>query len=223
MILSSIIYIPKMFEYGFDIDLNCADFSSINLYNSILNKYTQQHRVYHTLTHIENMGKWYFEWCGTTHQLPTREMCLAILYHDIIYNIGSIYNEVESASFFLNHAGLMGGVEDHMVDVVNDLIVSTEIGFPIQTRLADLDLVILGTCNKTYMEYAKGIKMEYRAIPDATFCENRIKFLTLMLAKQQIFADETLRSLYEDRARRNISKEIDILSTFGTTLLDDWF
>ena len=223
MILSSIIYIPKMFEYGFDISLESADFTSISLYNSIINKYTQQHRVYHTLTHIEHMGKWYFEWCGTTNQEPTREMCLAILYHDIIYIVGSKYNEIESVDFFLNHAGLMGGVEEHMEDVVNDLIVSTEIGFPTQTRLADLDLVILGTCSKTYIEYAKGIRMEYKAIPDTTYCENRIKFLQSMLDKPSIFADETFKTLYEDRARHNLLKEIDTLSTFGTTLMDDWF
>ena len=147
-------------------------------------------------------------------------MCLAILYHDIIYEVDSNRNESASCEFFYLHAAILG-LNEHLRDIVEDLILSTchnsDRG---HTRLTDLDLVILGSSQLAYEQYAKAIKYEYKAIPDAMYCEGRIKVLNSFLDKEYIYLDHSIKALYEERARRNIALEIAILTQEGTSLCD---
>ena len=212
--------LPHLMGVGYGIsytDTIPGNFKDEQIFNAILHKYTQQHRVYHTLRHIEDLATLYWKWCGTAGQNPTREMCLAILYHDVVYETGSTIssNESESARYFETHAALMH-LPFEIVEVVNELILSTSPTANIpQTRLVDLDLLILAGSFSQYEHYAKGIRQEWQHLPDSIYVPERIKFLNSMLNKESIYKDDQFVR-YNERAKNNIQREIKVLKTWGT-------
>ena len=71
---------------------------SNNLWNNISSHYTQPHRYYHTLTHLEQMFG-HFDKVESLLSDPV-SVALAIWYHDIIYQPARNDNERQSADYF---------------------------------------------------------------------------------------------------------------------------
>lgn len=78
--------------------------------------------------------------------------------------------------------------------------------------LLDLDLSVLAAAPDRYRAYAKAIKNEYAAIPDALYRPGRRRVLEGFLARPQIYRTKHLRALWEAPARANLSGEIEGLS-----------
>jgi predicted metal-dependent HD superfamily phosphohydrolase len=63
-----------------------------------------------------------------------------------------------------------------------------------------------------YQMYFEQIRKEYRIYPDFLYKPGRAKALEHFLENKFIFQTEEFRKLYEEKARRNIEKEISLLT-----------
>jgi predicted metal-dependent HD superfamily phosphohydrolase len=179
-------------------------------WNSLQKAYTQKSRHYHNLNHLQEMMV-----CFEAHreqlQFPD-EVLYAIFYHDYIYKTTKKNNELRSAEYAV--ALLPKGASLNKKRVF-DLILSTKDHQCSDNQdekwLIDFDLKILAKDWNDYQVYAQQIRREYRIYPDFMYKPGRKKALEHFLINPFIYQTETFRSLYEQQARENIQKEIDLL------------
>ncbi|MGX7666532.1 HD domain-containing protein [Flavobacterium pedocola] len=172
--------------------------------------YSHKSRHYHNLTHLEEMIFW-FEKYKNELQFP-HEVLYAIFYHDYVYNSSRKDNELKSAelavSLLSEHSSvnkdriykLIMVTKDHLCTDNND-----------EKWLIDFDLKILSKEWEDYTVYYKQIRKEYSIYPYFLYNPGRKKALEHFLEHDFIYQTEEFRSLYEQQARINIQKEIDLL------------
>jgi len=193
----------------------------------LISRYQEKHRHYHTLHHIRQL----IDALNTDEYVRTmindrRCVVLSILFHDIVYETapGSPCNEEESAKLF----------EQELKEYLSPFLISKVGAYIRHTRLhdvakeddldlklfIDLDMSILGREDPgEYDVYAGQIRREYISIPKPAYCLQRGDFMRKWLAstKSKIFASDYFLEKFETIARRNMSRECDILET-GNTL-----
>jgi predicted metal-dependent HD superfamily phosphohydrolase len=163
-------------------------------------------RAYHGLEHLEHL---FAELDG----VPLRESAVAwaAWYHDAVYRVGRRDNELRSAA--LARRGLEAMGLQRLVPRVERLIVATRLhqaeadDVPALLFL-DADMAILGAAPVTYLEYARGVRNEHRAIPRLLFERGRRAFLSELLGRPAIFATAHFRRKYELQARENLRGEM---------------
>lgn len=140
---------------------------------------------------------------------------LAAWYHDAIYDPRRMDNE--EASALLAEAQLPGlGVTSARVAEVGRLIRLTATHDPAPgdrngALLTDADLAILGAEPAGYRAYAWAVRAEYAHVPDAAFTAGRAGVLESLLALPRLFHTSALHDRLEDRARQNLTAELDTL------------
>ncbi len=182
------------------------------IYDKIFLKYSEPHRFYHTLKHIEKMWKNISDMVGNSNKFSL--LLLATVYHDIIYDTTSSTNEEDSFIELENDFGklLLG----HELDELKNLIIGTknhqlyEPCFEHELFL-DSDLLILGSEKKEYIEYADSIRKEYSWVEETTFQKERIKVLESFLNRKNIYYTFQMQRLHEENARKNLLEEIKSL------------
>ncbi len=173
-------------------------------------KYSEKHRCYHTLLHIESMLKLFQKY---QQQITNKDDFLfALFFHDSIYSVVFSGNEEKSADYTvrtlqqINYpAPQISTVNDYILAIKNH---STTNDMDLQFLL-DFDLAVLGANEKTYLNYTQQIRREYKLYPDFLYKKGRIKMLEHFLNKKRIFQSEPLFQLYENQARFNIEEELN--------------
>jgi predicted metal-dependent HD superfamily phosphohydrolase len=120
--------------------------SLVGCWGDIVSHYTygegNSNRAYHNLGHVRFMLENYYNIVNPhpySENIMWPTMVLAIIYHDVIYNIGSKTNEEDSATFAcedINHL-LMGTdpvTRDARLDIIRQLIMATK--HPITEEMA---------------------------------------------------------------------------------------
>jgi len=140
-------------------------------------------------------------------------LALAIIFHDVVYDPLRHDNEARSAA--LARARLTSlAFQPALVNKVGRYIEATEHGGSFETDdpdlalLLDFDLSTLAAAPGAYNTYAKAIRGEYAHVPDELYRLGRRQILEGFLARDNIYRTQHLRSLWEARARANISAEI---------------
>jgi predicted metal-dependent HD superfamily phosphohydrolase len=148
---------------------------------------------------------------------------IAIWFHDFIYDTRENNNEKLSSlaakQFVLGLTGLLP-----LAEKVESLILFTKHNRrPVTVEeeiLSDIDLSILGDYSSAYNDYCDDIRKEYSWVPDFVYYAGRLKILTDIINKPQIyytkyFTDFNINDVnelsvlnHEETARDNISKEI---------------
>lgn len=173
--------------------------------------YSAKSRHYHNLTHLEDMIL-NFETYRDQIQNPN-EIIFAIFYHDYIYKSSKKDNELKSAEFALSILAENAKLDKQLVF---DTICATQLHQHHQIEdinwLIDFDLKILARDWNEYQMYFEQIRKEYRIYPDFLYKPGRAKTLQHFLENEFIFQTEEFRKLYEEKARRNIEKEISLLT-----------
>ena len=173
--------------------------------------YSKKSRHYHNLTHLKQMIA-SFETYRDQLQNPN-EILFAIFYHDFIYSASKKDNELKSAEYAL--AVLPENV-DLNKQLVFDAICATQQHQQNEIEdinwLIDFDLKILAKDWEDYKIYFEQIRKEYRIYPDFLYKPGRAKALKHFLENEFIFQTDEFRGLYEEKARTNIEKEIELLS-----------
>lgn len=178
---------------------------------SLIEKYTEKHRKYHNLNHIEQM----FSLANELNLQLTKPQTLAVLYHDSIYDPSSSINEENSCEFMYQDSP----EEDRMdLDIAEYIILKTKSHKRTQLKSADiildLDMSCLGFDEINYFsKYAKPVILEYcQFFPFSKVLDGRKKFLEGLL-NSDIFITELFKQKFEKIARQNIKLELEILNS----------
>ncbi|MFO6423322.1 hypothetical protein [Motilimonas sp. KMU-193] len=187
---------------------------SIGCYQALEKAYSQPHRYYHTVKHIDAMLKHFDSVKLLAEQ--SAELELAIWFHDAIYNIPSSRNELDSA-LWAKEFVLTNQYDEAGAKRIFDLIMATqqhEKSSLIDANIiVDTDLAILGSSPATYAEFEQNIRREYHMVPEDIYRAKRAEILEHFLAQGSIYKLDSFISQYESAARENISRAIDSLKT----------
>lgn len=179
------------------------------IYNKLVTLYSEPHRVYHNLSHIEHCLN---ELGQASHLLEHPDAVeMALWFHDAIYNTKTNDNEEKSAELacqILKKAGL----SDAFTQKVCGLILATthEIvpsGIDAQV-MTDIDLSSLGKPKKEFDSNSLKIRKEYAWVPEEQFKNGRAAILLKFLKRPTIYSTSFFRQKYEYRARKNLIRSI---------------
>lgn len=174
-------------------------------------------RAYHNFRHVQAV----LQHCqavadGPGWQQP-REVQLAALYHDAIYQAGRSDNETRSAE--LARVAIARWLPDAGIDVarVVQLIELTARHGALRAGdidaeaalFLDCDMAILGAPAAVFDAYDRGIAEEYAGhVPGFLFRLNRRRFLKQLLLAPRIFLSEFFHQQLDPAARANLRRRI---------------
>jgi predicted metal-dependent HD superfamily phosphohydrolase len=193
-------------------------FLNHKIYNELSVIYSQSHRHYHDLNHINYcLGE--LETFMEDNQnvfFLKREVTLALWFHDAVYNPYSKFNEENSAELFKQWAKEVDLSADDVL--IEKLILGTKHHKPIYETNAlehnivnDIDLSSLGQTSSIYLENSAKIRKEYSHVSAEDFRLGRGKFIEDFLSRPRIYQTEYFYKKYEVKARKNLEKESRML------------
>jgi predicted metal-dependent HD superfamily phosphohydrolase len=179
---------------------------------TLLARYAEPHRRYHTAKHLAKVLRTIDELAGDHDLFLVR---LAAWFHDAIYAIppGQLPNEEASARLALRDLSRAGLEQEDLTQVARlvRLTATHQPGSrdPEGELLCDADLAILAAPPEEYAAYVAAIRAEYAPVPEPEFVTGRLEILT-QLAEGEIFRTGKGRAL-SDAARANLLAECESL------------
>lgn len=186
--------------------------SLLQAFEEITSRYSESHRRYHTLQHLDECFAKLAELRSFTEH--GAEIEVALWFHDAIYDTRSKENEARSAELAASTVLTAGGLPESAARI-SELILDTRHatvpnGNDAQI-LVDVDLSILGAKSDRFDEYERQVREEYSWVPDLLFRPERKKILTEFLSRPSIFNTQLFMDRYEQQARANIERSISHL------------
>jgi predicted metal-dependent HD superfamily phosphohydrolase len=193
----------------------CDAISANRALNELVRAYAEPHRHYHTLDHIAGLLRLQEEHGGVADEDAVK---LAILFHDAVYDPTRQDNEMASANLATKRLSALG-LSAFLVAKVERYILATQHGTSVAAgedadldMLLGLDLSVLASAPDGYRAYARAIRREYAAVPDALYRTGRRRVLHAFLARPNIYRVERMQALWEASARSNMSDEVATLA-----------
>ncbi len=177
-------------------------------WKKIHNKYSESHRAYHNLNHLEELFRYYDQFESQLEN--TNTIAFSIYYHDVIYNIWKKDNEERSADYAIDELSKISLSKEKLENIQEQILATKthESNNNDSKLLIDFDLAILGQSEEIYEGYTKAIRKEYKLVPNLLYKKGRKKVLSLFLNKKSIYKTETFVNLYEEKARVNLRNEL---------------
>ena len=196
------------------------------LWGKLLKAYTEPHRAYHTILHLQAMFH-QFDECvreGLIHN--PRAVELSIWWHDYVYHTDERYadNEMESARRMYEElcANTPEFVETSMwaseVMTAAEMIISTkghEVKSPYLTgnpvRLSDaqyfldIDLSILGKSPEVVEEFDNNIQYEFKQYSKKDFANGRVQAMESFMRRDRVYYTDKFYKAMEAQARVNLN------------------
>jgi predicted metal-dependent HD superfamily phosphohydrolase len=180
-------------------------------FDSLVERYGEPHRAYHTLQHIGECFK-QFESVNDAH-MPAA-VGIALWFHDAIYDTRASDNEVRSARLAADVLTAVNA-KGPIVEAIERLILATRHDVASHEHdaqiVVDIDLAILGAAESRYHEYEVQIRREYAWVDDSAFRRGRIRVLQKFLDRPFIFGTIDFRERLERKARHNLAYSMNIL------------
>ncbi|MBR0673248.1 HD domain-containing protein [Neoroseomonas soli] len=191
---------------GFGALLARADLPAIAA-TELVRRYQEPHRAYHDSAHAGLLWLRHLMHGGDPGD---RDMALAILFHDAVYEPLTKDNEARSAELLAALVpGATGWVRgailataDHYAYAGTDCRV---------LRLLDLDLTPLAERPEVFARNTGLLRQEYAAVSEAAWRSGRREVLACFAATDRLFRTR-LAAIYEAPARANLTAEIAALS-----------
>ena len=184
------------------------------LFHELLGRYSETHRSYHTLQHLEECFAC-LEQARVFAEHPY-EVELALWFHDAVYDTKRQDNEQRSAEW-AKAAALRLGLASATAERVYELVMVTRHhAVPTGTDakiLVDIDLSILGAAAQRFDEYERQVREEYAWVPEFLFRHERRKILEEFVARPRIFKTDHFFKSHEARARSNLQRSIEKLGS----------
>jgi len=179
------------------------------LLDELQRRYSEAHRHYHTLQHLEECLARYDELRQAA--VHAAEIEFAIWFHDAIYDVTRHDNEEQSA-VLVQRALLQAGMSSQSAAHVYSLVMATRhAAQPTgadECVLVDVDLSILAASPARFAQYERQIRLEYGHVPDAVFEPKRRAILAAFLERPSVFSTALFREQYEQAARANLREAI---------------
>ena len=169
--------------------------------------YTEPHRHYHTLQHLEECFA-HFE--DLKHfALRPDEVEIALWFHDAVYDTRRQDNEERSARWAVQ---ALSPVSREAAGRVRALVMATRHdavpeGIDAQV-LVDVDLAILGAPEARFDQYEAQVREEYAWVPGVLYRRGRRRILESFLARPAIYNTEEFLVRLEGPARTNIARSL---------------
>lgn len=181
------------------------------LWLEIETNHSSKKRHYHNLSHLENLFTELILIKDELNHWDTIQF--SIFYHDSIYNTSKNNNEEKSAALAVERLSQIGYPEDKITACKNQILATKHHQFSDSDTnyFTDADLSILGKSWQAYEEYYKQIRKEYSIYPDFMYNNGRKKVLRHFLNMEPIFKTDYFHKKYENQARINLEKELEIL------------
>jgi predicted metal-dependent HD superfamily phosphohydrolase len=204
-------------RFGACLPPGCPATVAARAFDEIVAAYSEPHRHYHTLAHIDAL----LALTDTQRAAFARAdlVDLAVFYHDAVYEIGRRDNEEASARLAAQRLPALGLTASDIERVVS-LIEATAHGQHVDTsadpdrdRFIDFDLSILAAEPPHYRGYTHAIRQEYASIPDRDYRAGRARILQGFLAQPALYRCADLAARWEAAARANIAAEIAELTS----------
>lgn len=175
------------------------------LRDQLWRRYAEPQRAYHGQQHLlECLAE--FAQCRHLALRPA-EVCLALWFHDAVYDVQAADNEARSAELAVQ-ALQQAGVDGAAVTRIRNLILATDHRSPPPDAdarlLLDVDLAILAAEPARFQEYQQQIRQEYRHVPEAQFQAKRREILTGFLNRPHLYLTPWHQARLEARARENL-------------------
>lgn len=177
--------------------------------------YAQPPRAYHNFGHVRALLHHYQDVANGPGWQQPREVALAVLYHDAIYEAGRSDNErrsaelaVEAIARWLPEAGVDAVRVAELIDLTarHGQLRGEELDHDAALFL-DSDMAILGAPPAVFDAYDRGIAEEYAGkVPGFLFRINRRRFLKGVLAQPRIFFSPFFHERYDAVARANLRR-----------------
>lgn len=185
---------------------------NILLWREIVESYSDKKRHYHTLEHLENL---LFQLTPIRTKISHWDTILfTLFYHDVIYNSLKNNNEEKSAELATKRMKQLS-VPTKIIENCYSQILATKSHKTADDSdtnyFTDADLSILGQDWEAYTQYYKNVRKEYAVYPNVIYNSGRKKALQHFLTMENIFKTEYFYLKFEEIARRNIQREIDLL------------
>lgn len=184
-------------------------FNNSDTFEILIASYSEKHRFYHTLEHIEACFKHLDTVSTQVHKL--HEVELALWFHDVIYKPFSGTNEEDSAEqarLFLEN----NKADPECINRIYDLIILTKDHLEPVTDdgkiLLDIDLSILGVESHIYEQFEINIRKEYKRVPSFMFRKKRKEILQNFLKRPRIYHTDCFFERLEVQARENLKVAI---------------
>lgn len=182
------------------------------LFHQLVASYSEPHRKYHTVQHLEeclaHLDEVRFE-----AERPA-EVELALWFHDAFYDTLRKDNEKRSAEW-ARESALAGGLSSEQANRIYALILVTMHDALAAGRdaavLVDVDLSILGAEKARFDEYERQIREEYAWVPGPLYRKSRKQVLRGFLERERIYSTEYFLTRHETPARENLARSLDRL------------
>ncbi|OQA30890.1 MAG: hypothetical protein BWY57_02608 [Betaproteobacteria bacterium ADurb.Bin341] len=180
------------------------------LFEELSLAYSESHRHYHSLAHIEN-GLFLLErdWDYAIH---LNEVRWALIFHDAIYDAQKQDNESRSADWACRVMEELGRSEEEKARVRAMILATAHEGepqTPDEALLLDIDLAILGAKAETFAEYDRLVRAEYSWMAETAYRRARFEVLGGFARRKFIYHTALYRKRCEQAARSNIAKALD--------------
>lgn len=181
-------------------------------FRSLVIRYQEPQRAYHTLDHIRDMIKKLDQ--QASQSIVPDSLYYATWYHDAVYHVDrKTMGDNETASATLAEKELAKlGLDQTLIDTVSKMIIASKSHSKTTNddvnQFLDCDMSILGAAPVAYKNYAGQIRQEHHTVPKIVFNYYRRKFLKAVLKQDQIFLTDYYRQHYEKQARENLAWEL---------------
>lgn len=177
--------------------------------------YTEEHRHYHTLSHIESCLSILDQYLAVhpEDEIYRDQLEYAFWFHDSIYDTKSSQNEEDSVWCARAAASTFLHLENFPLDSVCNLIMQTKHASPVETShlediFLDIDLSILGAEPDVFDQYHQDIRKEYSWVPEEIYQFKRLEILEQFKDRNPIFKTQFMRDKYETQAKENLMRSI---------------
>lgn len=191
-------------------------------FNHVRKFYRTNEEYYHTIHHIEKMFDIYFDHEKEFEkEFPNHSKKLlfnGIAYHDSFYIPGYKYNERMSAK--IAYYDLFKEMTEYEVSIVERMILSTDINFPLDMlNIKDEERILHDLDWSRFLNYDTIVLDDEKILKEAQFLsgytsdvviKNQLKFYKYYKNKK-IFLTETFKQ-YEDIVKDNMDKRINFYS-----------
>jgi len=182
------------------------------MYEKLITAYSEKHRAYHTLEHIDAC----FRHLDSIHPATdySHEIELALWFHDVIYAPFSKTNEEDSADLARSFL-LQNKIKPDIIDRVYDLIVLTKNHNTPNSIdgefMLDIDLSILGSEKHIYEQFEKDIRGEYKNVPLFIFKKKRREILKTFSERPRLYHTDYFFEHLETQAKINLKWAMNTL------------
>lgn len=186
---------------------------------SLLGRWTEPHRHYHTSQHLTEMLHAIDE-LSSGVGISEREQQLAVVaawLHDAVYDVKSPPgdSERESADLARNLLSALGFEQSDRVTVERLILLTIEHDAQWDSRVADIfsdaDLAILAATPERFDEYCGQVRAEYAHVPEAAYNLARSAILRALVDRPEVYRSPYAREAWTGRARANVRRELDRL------------